>query len=220
MLFCRQWIIFFFIINFFKKNLSGIPSVSNSLDPDQARRFVGPDLGPNCHQQMTKVATSRERVNVNSQRSLWHLKDSHKFNFYCLVKPLVYTFISQQLWIPFDVKSSSELDKNINLSKPNTTAQTNSNLPYSTSSLAHCALRFFKITGKTCGTICICLLRVHFKKRSTRLFWWCLWHLFLIFFKRKKKTIYVVGIHLNWFHKSMRQVNAIQMGTHNTFMPL
>ena len=22
--------------------------MSNSLDPDQARRFVGPDLGPNC----------------------------------------------------------------------------------------------------------------------------------------------------------------------------
>ena len=22
--------------------------VSNSLDPDQARHFVGPDLGPNC----------------------------------------------------------------------------------------------------------------------------------------------------------------------------
>ena len=30
--------------------------VSNSLDPDQARRFVGPDLGPNClqnYQQLT-----------------------------------------------------------------------------------------------------------------------------------------------------------------------
>ena len=22
--------------------------MSNGLDPDQARRFVGPDLGPNC----------------------------------------------------------------------------------------------------------------------------------------------------------------------------
>ena len=42
----------------FKKNLSGIPSVSNSLDPDQARHFVEPDLGPNCckgHQLMTLV---------------------------------------------------------------------------------------------------------------------------------------------------------------------
>ena len=31
--------------------------MSNSLDPDQARRFVGPDLGPNCqgYQQTTLV---------------------------------------------------------------------------------------------------------------------------------------------------------------------
>ena len=27
--------------------------VSNSLDPDQARRFVGPDLGPKCYAQTT-----------------------------------------------------------------------------------------------------------------------------------------------------------------------
>ena len=26
--------------------------VSNSLDPDQARHFVGPDLGPNCLQRL------------------------------------------------------------------------------------------------------------------------------------------------------------------------
>ena len=30
--------------------------VSNSLDPDQARRFVGPDLGPNC---FAKVVSRR-----------------------------------------------------------------------------------------------------------------------------------------------------------------
>ena len=26
--------------------------MSNSLDPDQARRVVGPDLGPNCFQRL------------------------------------------------------------------------------------------------------------------------------------------------------------------------
>ena len=26
---------------------------SNSLDPDQARHFVGPDLGPNCLQRLS-----------------------------------------------------------------------------------------------------------------------------------------------------------------------
>ena len=32
--------------------------VSNSLDPDQAGHYIGPDLGPSClqgYQQMTKV---------------------------------------------------------------------------------------------------------------------------------------------------------------------
>ena len=36
----------FFKINFFPKNLSGTLSVSNSLDPDQVRHSVGPDLVP------------------------------------------------------------------------------------------------------------------------------------------------------------------------------
>ena len=38
--------------------------MSNSLDPDQDRHFVGPDLGPNClqsYQKMTKFAASRQR---------------------------------------------------------------------------------------------------------------------------------------------------------------
>ena len=39
--------------------------MSNSLYPDQARHFVGPDLGPNClqsYQQTTKVTASGQRV--------------------------------------------------------------------------------------------------------------------------------------------------------------
>ena len=47
--------------------------MSNSLDPDQARHFVGPDLGSNClqsYQQTTKVATSGERVKINLEH-LW-----------------------------------------------------------------------------------------------------------------------------------------------------
>ena len=44
------WVIFMLLLlfaDFFqnKKNLSGISSVSNGLDPDQDRRSVGPDLG-------------------------------------------------------------------------------------------------------------------------------------------------------------------------------
>ena len=39
----------------FKRNLSGIIaiSLSNSLDPDQARHFVGPGLGLNCLQTLS-----------------------------------------------------------------------------------------------------------------------------------------------------------------------
>ena len=39
--------------------------VSNSLDPDQARHFVGPDLGPNCLQRSladNKVIPIGQRV--------------------------------------------------------------------------------------------------------------------------------------------------------------
>ena len=36
--------------------------MSNSLDPDQVRRFVGPDLGPNCLQRLSADDTSRQRV--------------------------------------------------------------------------------------------------------------------------------------------------------------
>ena len=48
-------------VDFFKilkKILSGIPSVSNSLDPDQALQKVGPDLGPSCLQSLSTDNTS------------------------------------------------------------------------------------------------------------------------------------------------------------------
>ena len=40
--------------------------MSNSLDPDQARRFVGPDLGPNCLPKLSEDDTGRQRVNFNT----------------------------------------------------------------------------------------------------------------------------------------------------------
>ena len=33
--------------------------VSNSLDPDEAQHFVGPDLGPNCFQKLSADDTKR-----------------------------------------------------------------------------------------------------------------------------------------------------------------
>ena len=45
--------------NYFRNTIR----VSNSLDPDQARHFVQPDLGPNCLQRLWAEDTSRQRVN-------------------------------------------------------------------------------------------------------------------------------------------------------------
>ena len=44
---------FFFKINFFKNYFVNTIRVPNSLDSDQARHFVGPDLVPNCLEDLT-----------------------------------------------------------------------------------------------------------------------------------------------------------------------
>ena len=54
----------FYSISSFSKKISGIPSLSNSLDPDQARHFVELDLDPNCLQSLSADGTSRQRVKV------------------------------------------------------------------------------------------------------------------------------------------------------------
>ena len=46
--------------HFFSKNSFR----SKSLDLDQARHFVGPDLGPNCLQNVSVDNTRRKRVKV------------------------------------------------------------------------------------------------------------------------------------------------------------
>ena len=38
--------------------------MSNSLDPDKAPHFVGPDLCPNCLQRLPEQTTLRDRVNL------------------------------------------------------------------------------------------------------------------------------------------------------------
>ena len=52
--------------------------MSNGLDPDQGRHFVGPDLGPNCMLRLLgddKVAASMLRVKiVNFKNRLFHCK--------------------------------------------------------------------------------------------------------------------------------------------------
>ena len=63
------------------------------------------------------------------------------------------------------------------------------------------ALRFLKITGKTCGKICIYLLRVHFKKkRSAKYLFDDGLAIFVYFFIKA----YLVGTHLNCIDLSMQ----------------
>ena len=52
----------FFQNQLFRNILSGIPSecLENSIDPDQAPQFVGPDLGSNCLQKLSVGGTSRQ----------------------------------------------------------------------------------------------------------------------------------------------------------------
>ena len=51
MLFCR--LLIFSKSTFSKNSFRNIIRVLNSLDPNQALHFVGPDLGPNCLQRLT-----------------------------------------------------------------------------------------------------------------------------------------------------------------------
>ena len=44
---------FFFKFKFSKKSYRNRIRVSNSLDPDQARHYVGPDLDPKCLQRLS-----------------------------------------------------------------------------------------------------------------------------------------------------------------------
>ena len=56
-------LLYFFFLSFYSKLYFSINSfrntlrVSNVLDPYQARRFVGPDMGPNCLQKMLTVVS-------------------------------------------------------------------------------------------------------------------------------------------------------------------
>ena len=46
--------------------------MSNSLDPDQAQHFVGPNLDPNGLQRLSADDTSRQRVNDQVFLSVFH----------------------------------------------------------------------------------------------------------------------------------------------------
>ena len=57
--FCRLLI---FKIRFFEQYFRNTIRVSNTLDPDQARHFVGPYLGPNCLQMLSADNTGKHKI--------------------------------------------------------------------------------------------------------------------------------------------------------------
>ena len=62
---CFIVVCWFFSKSTFSKNyFRNIISVSNSLDPDRARHFVGSDLDPNCLLGLSADDTSRQRASV------------------------------------------------------------------------------------------------------------------------------------------------------------
>ena len=75
--------------------------VSNSLDPDQARHFVGPDLGPNCLQRLSadnksrplagKEFNTKQLVDTTFLLKPWLKLISFGSNFFHLAKVLATT---------------------------------------------------------------------------------------------------------------------------------
>ena len=59
----------FFKSTFLKYTFRYTIKGSNSLDPDQANIFVGPDLGPNCLQMSSGDDASRQKVHFLQQFS-------------------------------------------------------------------------------------------------------------------------------------------------------
>ena len=64
-------------LTFSKNSFRNTIRVTKSLDPDQDRHFVGPDLGPSClqrlYQQTTEVVASKKRV--------WSVAEDAVFRF-------------------------------------------------------------------------------------------------------------------------------------------
>ena len=59
--FCRM-LIFFSKSTFTKNSFGYTIRVSNSLDPDQARHFVGPALGPNCFERSDDTSIQSKKL--------------------------------------------------------------------------------------------------------------------------------------------------------------
>ena len=94
MLFCR--LLIFSKSTFSKNSFRNTIRVSNSLDPDQARHYVGPDLDPNCLQRLSADDTSTLRDIFG----ILKIKDGS-------IKAVYFIFISRMVVFILNINSGS-----------------------------------------------------------------------------------------------------------------
>ena len=76
MSYCRL-LIFFLQNKLFENDFRNTSRMSNRLDPDQVRRFVGPYMGPNCLPKLTAddpCGNQRTDGPVNAHLTSWPSK--------------------------------------------------------------------------------------------------------------------------------------------------
>ena len=93
----------FFKSTFLEKKIRNIIRMSTSLDPDQARDFLWPDLDPNCLQRLSADDISRQRVKLHA-RTLRTLQARRE--------------VSIMGCLSYDVVSGSELTPGNKIDKP------------------------------------------------------------------------------------------------------
>ena len=71
--FCGRLLFFFSNSSFSNNSFRNPLKVSNGLDPDQDRRFVGSDLGPNCLQRLSAAYGSRQSVKMVARANFFFL---------------------------------------------------------------------------------------------------------------------------------------------------
>ena len=95
--FYYSFTLYYYAINFFERWIVAIPSlrVSNSLDPDQARHYVGPGLGPNYLQRLSaddkllladKELNTKQFLNTTFWLKPWLKSTSFGSNFFHMAK--------------------------------------------------------------------------------------------------------------------------------------
>ena len=85
-------------LNFKKKSFRNIIKVSNSLDPDQGRHSVGPDLDPNCLQRLSAFCRHQHEKSQMIVHYTVQLIDTASYCFavlVCFIFALTFSSISQ-----------------------------------------------------------------------------------------------------------------------------